>query len=129
MNEITEKLIRDLAEKFGTTAQHLWEVMVRQAPISAWINVLHTGVLVIISSIAVYTAARWCKFCWERKTNRQRYNEWESDVSPVLASIAVSVAIVALTITTIVLLAAAGDLVTALYNPEYWALSKFLPRR
>jgi len=35
MNEDTIKLIRDLAEKFGTTSEHLWAVMVRQALISS----------------------------------------------------------------------------------------------
>lgn len=34
MNEQTQKLIEQLAQKLGTTAEHLWGVLVRQAPVS-----------------------------------------------------------------------------------------------
>ena len=38
MNEATAKLIEELAAKLGTTAEHLWGVLVRQAPISATVS-------------------------------------------------------------------------------------------
>jgi len=35
MNEQTQQLIEKLAEKLGTTAEHVWAVLVRQAPLSS----------------------------------------------------------------------------------------------
>ncbi len=40
MDEQIEKLLRELAEKLGTTAEHLWGVLMRQAPISGVIGIL-----------------------------------------------------------------------------------------
>lgn len=38
MDERTEKLLRELADKFGTTVDHLWSVLVHQAPINATVD-------------------------------------------------------------------------------------------
>lgn len=35
MNESTEMLVRELADKLGITAEHLWGVLIRQASITA----------------------------------------------------------------------------------------------
>lgn len=36
MNEQTEKLLREIAAKIGTTGEHLWGVLIQQAYIRAW---------------------------------------------------------------------------------------------
>lgn len=40
MNDATDKLLRDLAEKLGTTIDHLWAVMVRGAIVEGWIALI-----------------------------------------------------------------------------------------
>lgn len=52
MNGLTDKLIRDLATKFGTTAEYLWSVMIKQAMISGV-----TNVIVIIAWIFIFRKA------------------------------------------------------------------------
>ena len=49
MNDQTVQLLRELAEKFGTTTEHLWGVLIKQAYIS--------GVGDLITSIAFALAA------------------------------------------------------------------------
>lgn len=52
MNEETSKLIRELADKLGTTAEHLWSVLVKQAPISSATDCVGLIVLWIIMGLS-----------------------------------------------------------------------------
>jgi hypothetical protein len=123
MNENTEKLVRELAEKLGTTAEHLWGVLMRQAPITAAtdavIAVIMLGVL-----WALYHLVR-SKTTAPPKTEDDRYPsaEWvktDAELAWVILAIygALTVAVVCGTIATVM---------TATMNPEYWALKQLLP--
>lgn len=41
MNEQTVKLVEQLAQKLGTTTEYLWNVLIKQAPISAAIDMIY----------------------------------------------------------------------------------------
>lgn len=54
MDEKYYELLERIATKLGTTAEHLWGVMVKQAPIS--------GITDLISIVVLIAAAfLWCK--------------------------------------------------------------------
>ena len=123
MNEKTEQLVRELAEKLGTTAEHLWSVLMKQAPITAAtdsvIAVIMIGVL-----WAFYRLVR-SKTSVPPKSEDDRYPsaEWREEgafLAWLILSIygAITVVVVCCTISTVV---------TATMNPEYWALKQLLP--
>lgn len=119
MNEQTEKLVRELADKLGTTADHLWGVLIKQAPVSAVTSLLGG---VAIFALLVY-AWRFRAKKMAAETNKN-YGDWAGD-SPisVISGMLLCIATFAL------VLAAAGELPLVLagfFNPEYWALKQIL---
>lgn len=115
MNESTEKLIRELAEKLGTTTEHLWEVMVKQAFYSGVIDLIQYGLLGV-ALIAYY------------KVGLVKFKVWEkADFIPGIGLLLV-VGLV-LSFVTMFAMFSFGDTIIAFVNPEYWALKKILSRR
>lgn len=123
MNDKTLELLNRLADKFGTTVEHLWGVLVRQAVISA--------VTEIVMALAMVAAWVWLfRFVRSKTTapketpeNRYPHAEWE-DAGALIAWL---VAALALLLVTIQVYCAATTGLTALLNPEYWALKQLLP--
>ena len=116
MDQKTDELIRELAAKLGTTAEHLWGVLVRQAPVD--------GAMWIASSvfIAILWLA-WWKYChWVAK------QEWGDDYDRgILHGSAIGLPGVVLLVATIVHLSGANMAAAAFINPEYWALMQVMP--
>lgn len=109
MNEHTEKLVRELAEKLGTTVEHLWEIMVRQAPIDAipnWVGVFFFGTLAVL--LANIIRRNW-KALWD--------DDGDLLLTALVVGALICVALVAMNF---------ADIATALFNPEYWALKQLL---
>jgi len=118
MNEATTKLVEELATKFGTTAEHLWGVLVRQAPIS--------GVCDAIAIVAWIIGLAWALRLVKSKTQKPEsgYAEWEDEAFAFFAWMVWG-------ITAAVVLIVAGvcfaDIVASIVNPEYWALKQVMP--
>jgi len=53
MNDQTTKLLTDLSNKLGTTAEYLWGVLVRQAYVDGVISIIQ-NLLIVIFIITVY---------------------------------------------------------------------------
>lgn len=123
MNDKTLELLNRLADKFGTTVEHLWGVLVKQAVISA--------VTEIVMALAMVAAWLWLFRFVRRKTtepketaeDRYPHAEWREEG----ALIAWLVAALALLLVTIQVYCATTTGLTALLNPEYWALKQLLP--
>ena len=122
MNEHTEQLIRELSEKLGTTVEHLWEVLIRQAGISGIVNI----VVILFWSIFCIWSFRFIqqKTTIHPKTEIDRYPsaDWNED-GMVLAWILWAF------ITGLFLFIAgceAESIIGSLINPEYWALKQIL---
>lgn len=120
MNEHTEKLIRELAEKFGTTAEHLWGVLVTQAAItgftSAILNIVALGFLVF--SVR-FLGHKWIEVS---KDGYDQNNGWCKDTVGYGAFI---VLVLALS-WALLFLHGAGDVAGRIINPEYWALKQII---
>ena len=122
MNDYSE-MLQALADKFGTTVEHLWSVMLTQAPISATINLL-----VIIGWAAI---SIWGFLLIQKKTTEPEGGaEWPEDgyqsaewkeEGAVLAW--VLWAIIALA-TVLIGGAELENIITGYVNPEFWALMK-----
>ncbi len=113
MDEKTLQAVTALANKLGTTAEYLWGVLVRQAPIS--------GAITLILCAAWAAAAIWVWRTVHSKTSGER-PEWTEEgavfgwagafffcgLCGLIASLEITGAI------------------TALVNPEFWALKQVL---
>lgn len=112
MNEATEKLIEELAAKLGTTVEHLWAVLIRQAPISAVVGLTVDAVFI------------WLVVLGWKKLSKVDFDSWDSDMGKgmLYAGLSLATAIVVACV-----LCELPVLVAGLLNPEYWALKQVMP--
>lgn len=122
MNEQTNQLLRDLAEKLGTTSEYLWAALMRQAPISGTVNLL----VIALWIIAMY----WTYRLLIRKTKKPPISK--SDPYPIseMDSDSAYWGWVAWWISAVLLAFTVGCsmemIVASLFNPEYWSLKQLL---
>lgn len=116
------QLIEALSSKLGTTAEHLWGVLVRQAPISGVVD------LVLCVTIAAVTVS-WVQFVKRKTTCPTRteddsypYAEWSNEAAFFAWASVVFAVLVAL----VTIVGAAQGIVAAFVNPEYWALKQLV---
>lgn len=110
MNETTEKLIRDLAERLGTTTEHLWSVLIRQAPMTCTAELL--GMLTLFAML-IYFAKKL--LAWKS----DGYDQEEKVVATALWALAFC-------LLTVFFTANAGTWLAGFVNPEFWALHQLL---
>jgi len=117
MNAETAQLLSELAARFGTTAEHLWGVLVHQAPIS---GACKTAAFVVI--LALLERLRRGLVAAGRKVDGEYHC---GEIEPVLLGwVGWSVAMMTCGIALIV---ESSTIVAAFLNPEYWALRQLLP--
>lgn len=104
MDEKTLQALTALATKLGVTAEYLWGVMVKQAPISGALD---------LAVIAAWTAA--CVWLVRRKTAGDP-PEWRDDMARAMAWVAVGLVCV---LTAVIGGFEFTGAVTAIVNPEY----------
>lgn len=104
-------LLEQLAEKFGTTVEHLWEVMIAQSQIF----VIFSTMFFIIAAILLIAMIIYS--VWAVKTGN-----WLEDGHDFLIIFGWAIVFVFIVICFILLY----DVITAIKNPEYWALEKII---
>lgn len=122
MDEKYQALIEALANKLGTTAEHLWGVLVRQAPIS--------GVVDLVLCIVIATVTVWFVSLVKHKTTapaatdeyRHPRAEWQEEA----AFLAWAVALIAGVFALVCVICSAEGIAAAFANPEYWALKQLV---
>ena len=116
MKEMTV-LLEKLADKLGTTVEKLWGAMIKQAPISAAIELV-TSIFLIVASIIII------RFVQKKTTEliNEYHAAWEEE-GAFLAWVATGILVI---MTLYAVMFAFSNIVTALLNPEYWALSKII---
>lgn len=110
MNEQITKLLEQLAAKLGTTAEHLWGVLIRQARIEA----VTDSLFVILTLVGGYWYYRWIKSYIKR-------NPYED--AEIAGLIILGIPMVVSTIISFICLFL---IPSELFNPEYWALKEVL---
>jgi hypothetical protein len=118
MNEQQTKLIEQLAMKLGTTTEYLWGIMCRQAQIDAIISIILVGVA-ILGSIALVIAVR--KIYNDLGRDAVWIRDGHDYIIPVMFWLCVGWLAF-----DIVTMFSISNIVTALSNPEYWALEKIM---
>lgn len=109
MDEHVAKLIEALATKLGTTAEYLWGVLVKQATIQA-----AAEATLLICSVA---ATVWLIYLFKKNSK-----EWEEDTMTFVAVLAIFMTL----LSVIMFFFLAPTIITAIFNPEYWALKQVL---
>jgi hypothetical protein len=122
MDDKTIALIEKIAEKLGTTSDHLWGVLLHQAPISGTVE-LSTVVVMAFAAVGLVRLVKG-KTTKPAKAEDDRYPraEWEGEVA-IFAWLATAAYLI---ITGAVVFGSAQGIVAAFFNPEYWALSYIL---
>lgn len=119
MDEKTLAALTALAQKFGTTAEYLWGVLIKQAAISGVTSLVEIFVWL---ALTIY----WTRFTYHntRKTDQSTYSsaEWEEEAA-FFAWLGV---FVLATVSAIVTSCGISDMLSAFINPEYWALKQIL---
>lgn len=111
MNEDALKTLAAMAEKMGTTADHLWQVLLRQAPISGLIDLC-----VMLAWLAASVAML-------RLAHKKQDSGDEGLVVALWAG-----AVCVLAISAVIISCGASSVIAAFLNPEYWALMQILNR-
>ncbi len=116
MDEKTEKLLRELAQKLGTTAEYLWTVLLNQAKYSAIISAIQMAIMV---AIIFYTIILHIRFSKKDSIGWSQY-----DKKPELLIMPMMLAGAADVIMLIMFMVGINEVMTAIFNPEYWALQR-----
>ena len=122
MDDKYQALIEALASKLGTTAEHIWGVLVRQAPISGIVDLVLCAVITAVTVWFVALVKR--RTTTPQVTDEDRYPsaEWRDES----AFLAWAVAIIAGVIALICVTGSAQGIAAAFANPEYWALKQLV---
>ena len=122
MNDKTIELLNKLADKFGTTVEHLWGVLIKQAAITAVAEIV-MALVMIAAWVWMFRFVRGKTAEQPETSDRYAHPEWEQEG----ALIAWIVVCIAALITCLQIYGALTTGATALLNPEYWALKQVMP--
>lgn len=122
MNEQTNQLIRDLAEKLGTTSEYLWQVLVKQAPISGAANLIAIAIWIAVLVWSWKLIVRKTTVPPKTESNAYPDADWADDNGFVAWLIWGLFALACVLVTGV----NAEMIVASLLNPEYWALKQIL---
>lgn len=110
MNEQTQKLIEQLASKLGVTVEHLWGVLIHQAPISSGIWALEVVLGIITGGVMLKKSITLLK----------------QDDEDGLAIGLVCGGVVLVLFAVIFMAVYSDQIMAGFFNPEYWALRQIL---
>ena len=116
MDKQTLDLLQQLAAKLGTTAEHLWAVLVRQAFCSGCADLLVYGLAGAFVWLTLRKTPKWI----------QTVKDAESDLEEAAYVVALAISWLLVVIFIIAAACSLGDTVAAFVNPEYWALKQIL---
>lgn len=117
MSDHTAELVDKLAAKLGTTAQYLWDCLLRQAPIS---SALYFATMVGMG-IAVYCLVRVIKVRFPKDIDSYGDPKAATFILMVIAGI--------LGFILLILIICGLEMgVAGFFNPGYWALKQILTK-
>lgn len=114
-DEALGRILNQLADKFGTTVEHLYAILLKQAFIEGIKDVVAVFITLVILILAIVITKR------SHKSYDHKYNDfWEQNFHLII------IISVASLVFFIVLCVAGGDMIDAFFNPEYYALHQIL---
>lgn len=125
METQTSEMLQKLAEKLGTTTEYLWNVLLKQAPISSTVTLFQFAVIGIASFLLYKVHRRLLKPSDDNEKSMYRY-ENGYDKYGAATGLPMILAAITLSFLIIVCLFSMDDIVNGYFNPEYWALETIL---
>lgn len=119
MEQITE-LLKQLADKLGTTSEYLWSVLIAQAKIEAMISLVLIVVGIVIFIIGIYSVYLMRK-PYKEYTSYYAFCH-EEDFAPMPYAFTGIIWFISI----VILVSNVKDFLTANYNPAYYALKEIL---
>ena len=119
MDDKTSQLLEKLAAKLGTTAEYLWSVLIRQAPIDATIGLIQFLGAVIFGFILWKIHKRLCLKV--NKHNESLYEEFD-----IAAALPMVIGLITFVIWILASIFSIGNIISGYFNPEYWALKEII---
>lgn len=119
-DEALAKILSSLADKFGTTVDHLYAIMIRQAYIDG------VECLLGITLVTILTSTMWVVM--HKRHKAFDYDEYRSSYIDMLEdNVLLIVMTVVVTIAFLVTICVAGSqAIDCFYNPEYYALHQII---
>lgn len=118
MEKLTELLVT-LATKLGTTVEYLWGVLIKQATIEGYLNIIYC----IIPIILIFLSVLYFKYYIK---NKEKWEE-ECDGNEIYHGAGViSIFIITFVFLIMSIIIFIPTAITAFGNPEYWALQNIL---
>lgn len=111
MDDKTEALLAKLAEKFGTTAEHLWAILIRQAPISSVCDLFTSAVC-----LAYVFWSIWYFRNHKRLEDKPRLSAFWFLILGFIPACMVLYGLCEMHV-----------VIAGFVNPEYWALKQIIP--
>jgi phosphatidylglycerophosphate synthase len=116
MNDNAVALLDKIADKLGVTAQYLWSVMLKQAPVYITTTLIEYAILLVVIVLVL-------RF-------RKTIGKWMFEVGDagdgLVAMFGSLIIVISGVIWLLVALFSFHHLITAIFNPEYWALEQLL---
>lgn len=106
------QLLETLAKNLGTTVEYLWSVLLKQAPISATIDLILL-ILVLVAGYLLY------------RLHLKLSGEYIYDDSDIAVPLMCMAAVIWFLI-FIVAVCCIPSIINGYFNPEYWALKEIL---
>ncbi|HYD91835.1 MAG TPA: hypothetical protein VEA37_10160 [Flavobacterium sp.] len=116
MKDLTD-LLDKLASELGTTAEYLWSVLIKQAPISATVTLIQIAILCVIG-FYLYKAHK--RFAQLDQNNDSMYDN-QFYLGPVMMCVFLVWGFL-----IVVAFFSIDEIFYGYFNPEYWALQKIL---
>lgn len=105
-------VLRELAEKFGTTTEFLWTVMIKQSYV--------TG----ITYICTFALSLVCIIIWNRIAWHPKFWGTDNEDLYIVVNFGKFFGTLAAVMWVFIFLCSMVDVVTSLVNPEYWVLKQ-----
>jgi hypothetical protein len=119
MNDQIMEILRVLAEKFGTTTEFLWGVMIRQA----YIHGVTAIVCFLFTSVLVFG---WNWVWWRAKISNEEINSRDQGDRMFAIFMCRLGGLLFSFIWVCFFLSGMFEVATALINPEYWVIQQVL---
>jgi hypothetical protein len=119
MDSNTETLIRELAAKLGTTVEHLYTVLVKQAFITGVSDIVICSFILVALIFSAFYLFKGIAKAKKNQDEREPYAIPEFIIPVILAVIFGIMFIIAF-------LANIEDIITCFSNPEYFAVHEIL---
>ena len=127
MNEEVQKkameMLEALAAKLGTTLEHLWGVLLKQATVEGAYSVLISAIsaaVIVLFAVALYFAWREIPSLVESDVSRRDADDY--GYIYLLRAASVAAWIIFISIPLDIALGRAKTALTCFINPEYWAI-------